>query len=350
MKLPSRYKPTGTHFVGGQAVVGVWKDSSLNRDVAVKVLSTRGIGGSLLDEAALLAAIKSKHVVELFEIGTDASTGKDYLIMEYVSGDDLDGYTPTTRRELYLTLYQIAAGIADIHTAKCIHRDIKPPNMRRDAADVIKIIDFGLGAAADPVVTKLGRGTDGYRAPEYDNDPTKLTAAVDVYAFGAVAYEFCFCALHPGLLRTPPAKPPSFATAAIGKTAAKLDAQVVQVLDRCFESNPADRPSAAELRDVLGKHLLRAKHVGKFVHQGTSYTLSHASKGYKITGAKGGFELTYNGLDFVFVRVTGDVYVNGQTANAGMALPGSCVITIGSGSGPDRDFIPFNVSHPEVVL
>ena len=48
----------------------------------------------------------------LFEIGTDASTGKDYLIMEYVSGDDLDGYTPSTRRELYLTLYQIAAGIA----------------------------------------------------------------------------------------------------------------------------------------------------------------------------------------------------------------------------------------------
>jgi serine/threonine-protein kinase len=350
MNLPSRYKPTGTHFDGGQAVVTIWKDTALNRDVAVKVLSTHGIGGSLLDEAALLAGVKSKHVVELFELGTDATTGKEYLIMEYASGDDLDRYTPSNRQELYLVLYQVAAGIADIHAAKCIHRDIKPANMRRDAAGVIKIIDFGIGSAADPVRTKLGRGTDGYRAPEYDKDPMELTAAVDVYALGVAAYDFCFGSLDPALLKTPPEKPPSFGAANIGQKAAKLDPQVAAVLDLCFELLPTDRPTAGDIRDVLAKHLLRTKHVAKFVHKGTSYTVSQATKGYRITGAKGSFEIAYTGLDFVFAQVTGDVYVNGQAATPRMTLPGSCVITIGAGSGADRDFIPFDVSHPEVIL
>src|SRR5437667_12663682 len=126
MRLPSRYQPTGRHFGGGQGVVSVWKDQSLGREVAVKVLSSGGIGGSLRDEAALLATIRSKHVVELFEVGVDLSTGKEYLIMEFVGGSELNGYKPNDLQSLYLTLYQITCGLADIHAAGCIHRDLKP--------------------------------------------------------------------------------------------------------------------------------------------------------------------------------------------------------------------------------
>ena len=50
------------------------------------------------------------------------------------------------------------------------------------------------------------------------------------------------------------------------------------------------------------------------------------------------------------LEIVGEVFVNGLAATVGMRLPGSCVIIIGGGSGADRDFIPFNVSHPEVVL
>jgi eukaryotic-like serine/threonine-protein kinase len=349
MNLPSRYKPTGTSFGGGQAVVTVWKDTALGRDVAVKVLATRGIGGSLLDEAALLAAIKSKHVVELFELGVDNS-GTEYLIMEYVPGADLKGFIPKTRRELYLTLFQIACGLGDIHRVKCIHRDVKPVNMRRDAAGVIKLIDFGIGSAKDPVVTKSGRGTDGYRAPEYDSAPMKLTSAVDIYAFGVTAYRFCFGKLDPTLLRWPPQQPPSFSKATIGTASAVLDVEIVRLLDKCFAADAKDRPKAADLKTAFAKHLLRTKHIAKFTHNGQTYTLSQASKRYRIAGAKGAFEVSYTGLDFILSQVSGEVYVNGVAANAGMSLPGSCVITLGSGSGADRDFIPFNVSHPEVVL
>src|SRR4051812_34985031 len=113
MNLPTRYQPTGKYFGGGQGVVSIWKDTSLSREVAVKVLSTRGIGGSLRQEAALLGAIKSKHVVELFEIGRDSSSGKEYMIMEYVAGADLIGYSPPGVRDLLLTLFQIASGVND---------------------------------------------------------------------------------------------------------------------------------------------------------------------------------------------------------------------------------------------
>jgi len=227
---------------------------------------------------------------------------------------------------------------------------MKPLNIRYDGSGIIKIIDFGIGSSSNPVITKSGRGTDGYRAPEYDIVPMKLTAAVDVYAFGVTAFEFCFGKLDPALLLWPPQRPCSFAKATIGMAVVKLDVQVVDVLDRCFSSQPHDRPTSAELKAVFGKHLLRTKHVAKFVHNGTTYTLSQASKRYRIAGTKGSFEVLYNGLDFVLSQIIGQVFVNGVAATVGMQLPGSCVIIIGGGSGADRDFIPFNVSHPEVVL
>ena len=70
--------------------------------------------------------------------------------MEYVSGHELAGYVPATRRALYLCLFQIACGLADIHAANCIHRDIKPLNMRYDGSGIIKIIDFGIGSSNNP--------------------------------------------------------------------------------------------------------------------------------------------------------------------------------------------------------
>jgi len=350
MNLPSRYKPTGSYFEGGQGIVTIWNDISLGRDVAVKVLSSNGIGGSLLDEAALLGLIKSKHVVEIYEIGTDATTGRDYLIMEFVSGSELAGYAPENIRSLYLTLFQVVSGIEDIHEASCIHRDLKPNNIKYDGANIIKIIDFGIGARRNPVSTDSGRGTDGYRGPEYFKDVIQLTTATDIYAFGAIAYEFCFGALDPLLFDVPPSPPPSFTTASIGPSQSKIAPEIASILDLCFQAIPTSRPKALEIKRLLAKHLLRNQHVANFVHDGILYDVSHTSNQCTITASKGSFVVQYNGLDFILVSVTGEVFVNGIAAAIGMRLPGSCVIIIGAGSGPNRIFIPFNVSHPEVIL
>jgi serine/threonine-protein kinase len=318
--------------------------------VAVKVISTGGIGGSLRDEAALLGTIKSKHVVELFELGVDPTNGKDYMIMESVAGSDLTGYTSQDGNSLYKTLYQIASGLADIHKANCIHRDLKPDNLKRDGTGIIKIIDFGIGANQSLINTNSGRGTNGYRGAEYYLGSIQLTTATDIYAFGVIAFEFCFGNLDPSLFQEPPDRPPSFSTASIGATNEKIAPEIIAHLDRCFNTDPATRPSAIELKLLLAKHLLRNQHVATFVHGGTPYSVSYSSNQYQITASKGKFEVRYNGLDFILSNVERDIFVNGISANPGMVLPGSCVITIGSGSGIDRVFIPFDVSHPEVVL
>ena len=350
MNLPSRYTPTGRTFGGGQGIVSVWRDVSLNREVAVKELSTSGMGGSLREEAALLSAIRSKHVVELFEFGTDSSTGKDYLIMEFVSGAELVRYRPPDLRALYLTLYQIASGIVDIHAAGCIHRDLKPGNLKRDGSDIIKIIDFGIGANRNLVLTGTGRGTTGYRGAEYYLDPIQLTPACDIYAFGAIAYEFCFGNLNPVLLNHPPTIPPSFGTTVIGVTRVSINAEIVSVLDRCFDGIPSVRPTALELKTLFAKHLSHNQHVADFVYDDRMYKVTNVNNSYRISASKGLFVVSYDGLDFLLTEVVGEVYVNGVAAPVGLKLPNSCVITIGAGSGPNRRHIPFNVSHPEVIL
>jgi eukaryotic-like serine/threonine-protein kinase len=347
MNLPSRYKPTGQAFSGGQGVVTIWADTWLDRKVAVKVLATSGIGGSLRNEAALLAAIRSKHVVELFEINQDPSSSKDYLIMEFVDGGDLDRYTPKDSKDLLLTLFQIASGVADIHVANCVHRDLKPQNLKRDQADVIKIIDFGIGGP-NPVNTSSGRGTDGYRAPEFFSIPITIGQPADVYALGVIAHEFCFGSIHPHLYQYPPSPPPSLASARIGSAKSRLPEEVVQVLDKCLLPNASERPTAANVKLVLAKHLLKNQHIAEFFFNNKIHSASRSSPQFQISASNGSFKVSYTGVDFIVSDITGDVFVNGVKAVNGMTLPNSCVI--GIGTDQDRAFIPFNVSHPEVVL
>lgn len=348
MNLPNRYKPTGLAFGGGQGIVTVWDDLALGRKVAVKRLQPGGMGGSLREEAALLGKVQSKHVVELYALEKDPSTGEDYMIMEYVDGKELIGYEPASSEAFCLTMYQISAGLTDIHGADCMHRDIKPPNLKVDNAGIVKIIDFGIGAPTRTVNTNQGRGSDGYRGPEYFYPPTTITTEADVYALGALACEFCCGSLHPSLLKEPPESPPSFTTFTVAKTGAALHPELSRLFDSCLSQDPTKRPKASQIRGVLAKHILRGKHVASFVHSGQVYRISNAAPAFRINGYKGSFNIVYDGLDFVIRHVTGDVFINRSPALDGSVLPDSCVITIGQ-SGP-RNFIPINVSHPGVVL
>lgn len=331
-------------------MVSVWIDNSLGREVAIKALDPMGIGGSLPDEAALLATIKSKHVVELLDICKDTKTGEDYLVMEYISGSDLTNYKPTSTSDLYLNLYQIATGLRDIHSSGCIHRDIKPGNIKHDNNSIVKIIDLGISAAATPYVTKYGRGTNGFCGPEYSLNPIQLRSGTDIFAFGSTAYRFCFGMLDANLKTSPPSSPASFSTARIGAHNQVLASEIVRNLDQCFTQIPEDRPSAEILKNLFSKHLLHGKHVGHFVHQGQSYFLNQSNTSFKISAPKGSFFIVYDQINFIIRQPMGEVFINRVPAFDGMFLPQSCVITIGAGSGLGRTFIPFNSSHPEVIL
>jgi serine/threonine protein kinase len=353
LNLPDRYQFSGSAFSGGQGQVFVCKDSNLERDVAIKVIKPEQDPEIIKTEIASLPTIQSKHVVQVFDVVSDSD--RIALVMEYVPGDDLNDYAQTARplAEFLKALYQIASGIADIHSAGKIHRDIKPNNMKFDQEGIIKIFDFGLSCNhTPPRITTGGRGTAIFRAPElYSDKGVIVTQAVDTYAFAVTAWVLGSKQTLPdAFLEFPPQSKtlaPSIAT-----HIPSLPAEIVGILDRALSVNPANRPAMAEVVAVISRRLLFGQHKGCVVVGGDIYTIDSAKKGSRINvPSRGTIAIHYDGLSFTVSEVAGDVFVNGISAKLNQELPDSCVLIMGApSSGPMRTFLTFDVSHPEVVL
>lgn len=347
VKLPERYKFLGQKLKGGQGDVYVCLDQYLDRKVAVKVMVD---DDDLRKELAAIQGVRSRHIAQLYEIVE--SSGSIALVQEYVPGDHVGEYAAKHEmaREFEPILYQIACGLTDIHASGKIHRDIKPRNMKFDGERIIKILDFGLAAHATPDLDTVdARGTPCYIAPElYASPPIKFTAAVDSFAFGVTARVIAQGgALLPVFKQTPPYMTPfpSFSNCPI-----PIAPEVIQVLDRTLSVDPAMRPAMSEIRDTLEKRLVFGKHAAVITH-GKNHVLRDIGKTGSLKIGNDGISITYDGLNFTIAAVTGDVYINNIPASAGMRLPDSCVITLGAWHlRSARTYVPFNVSHPEVVL
>lgn len=255
--LPARYKPLSGPAHGGFGVVVFCEDAHLSRRVAIKFLQDPDEIRRLLDELRALLLMRSKHVVQVYDI-IPADGGFVGIVEEFVDGRDLwDSVFPRSSAENYLkTVWQVACGIADIHAAGVIHRDIKPNNMKLDAEGIVKIFDFGLARDEGPkAVTKGFMGTRGFAAPEqYDVGVVAFTKAVDTYAFGATAIFLATGGLPAPLRTVPPSPVPvgTFATLPV-----TLPTELAALLERCLAEEPAHRPAMATVRDEIARYLLR---------------------------------------------------------------------------------------------
>ncbi len=117
-----------------------------------------------------LQSIRSKHVVEIYDLIKVPANNKVGLVQEYLPGADLvslvpDAADPKTfiSKDDYLKLiYQISSGLKDIHETGVIHRDIKLNNMKLSAENVVTIFDFGFAKpATSDAHTKGFKGTYG---------------------------------------------------------------------------------------------------------------------------------------------------------------------------------------------
>jgi len=351
-KLPTRYVYEGPTLDGGQATVYVCRDLYLDRKVAIKIMKGVSDATEIGRELAAIQGVRSRHVAQLYDLvklGHGSNLG---LVQEYVPGPNVKDYARGNdiSQDYLRVLYQIACGISDIHESGKIHRDIKPSNIKLDAENVVKILDFGLASDARPdVETNDARGTPCYIAPElYVTPPINYTAAVDTFAFGVTARVIAESgAILPAFRQTPP-----YATAlpSFGTSPVKIPAEVVAILDLTLESDPKLRPKMAEVRDVLERRLLFGKHRA-IITYGALHEVSTPGRAISLKTATGGIKIRYDGLCFAIESIDGDVYINNRTAQIGEQLPGSCVITLGAQNlGFHRTFVPFNVSHPGVVL
>lgn len=351
MLLPDRYQFSGAALTGGMGSVHPCLDTVLDRKVAIKVIQDAVNRRRMLDELKALLKMRSKHVVQVYDIlqlgGSDLG-----IVQEFIEGADLfdDALAPTTTAALYKQLWQIASGISDIHAVGVIHRDIKLNNMKIDHEGVAKIFDFGLARDDGPSASTVGFvGTRGFAAPELYIANSQFTMAVDTYAFGASAFFITTRGLSPDLMAQPPI---STGGSYFTGTPFAIAPEIVQVLDQCLAANPQARPAMSQVRDLLARHVLFDRHQALLVFQGSASYLNAASRSVNLSLANmGQIQIQYDGLDFRVRSLSGDVRVNNRQLAVGDALPGSCVVALGApDQGSRRRYITFDLSHPEIVL
>ena len=189
---------------GGMGVVYRAHDQRLQRDVAIKVLTTGLLASDLArsrfhKEALALAKLSHPHIAVIYDVGEEA--GVDYLVMECVPGESLAdklklGALPET--EVGSLGEQIAAALEEAHEHGVVHRDLKPSNVMVTPKGQVKVLDFGLAKLLAPegtgestqsqAETREAGGTPPYMAPEQLRGEL-IDARTDLWALGALLYE-----------------------------------------------------------------------------------------------------------------------------------------------------------------
>lgn len=255
--LAGRYRILRVAGSGGMGVVYEADDLELGERVALKTLH----GGATADErdvarlrreVQLARRVTHPNVCRIY----DAGRHEDILFvtMELLEGDTLTAHIAARGRlapsEAEHILRQLCAGLQAAHDAGIIHRDFKSGNVMlvRRGSDVRAVItDFGLARTAAPSLDALashaGRivGTPAYMAPE-QIEGAELTAAVDIYALGVVAFEMIAGEMPfrdasiSGLLKRlrDPAPTPRFYVA-------DVDPRWEAVIVRCLNRDPRER-------------------------------------------------------------------------------------------------------------
>jgi beta-lactam-binding protein with PASTA domain len=174
-------------------------DNILDRDVALKVMSTRYASDEefverFKREAQSAAALSHPNIVSIFDRGA-SEDGTYYIAMEYLPGGTLKdrimrkgALPPRTAAAVAL---QIAEALRVAHERGVIHRDIKPHNILITESGDVKVTDFGIArAASSSTMTRTGSilGTAHYISPEQAmGEP--VGPASDLYSLGIVLYE-----------------------------------------------------------------------------------------------------------------------------------------------------------------
>jgi hypothetical protein len=190
---------------GGMADVYLAQHTSLNRPVAIKVLSPisnepEELRQRFEREANLVAGLRHPNIVQIFDYGKYVD--QFYMVMEYVPGPDLMRHLREKKRLSYAQamplLQDIAAALDYAHDRNVVHRDIKPSNvlLRPDEEDEGRfhavLSDFGLAKAlgGSDGFTRSGTiGTLDYMAPEQIISARTVDPRADIYAFGVLAYQ-----------------------------------------------------------------------------------------------------------------------------------------------------------------
>ena len=187
---------------GGMGVVWSAKQTSVDRDVAIKMIKGRASQEpaqreKFLAEAIVTSDLDHPNIVPIYDVGND-SRGSIFYAMKQVSGTP---WSEVIRQKSLHENLDILLGVSDAiafaHSRGIIHRDLKPENVMLGAYGEVLLMDWGL-ALPTQEFRKKGRlrkstsmgGTPAYMAPEMASGPIhRITYASDVYLLGAILFE-----------------------------------------------------------------------------------------------------------------------------------------------------------------
>ncbi|MGI3779933.1 MAG: serine/threonine-protein kinase [Janthinobacterium lividum] len=177
---------------GGYADVFLYRETSLDRDVAVKVVRETGLSEDeatgFVAEAHAMAHLAHPHIVPVFSVGR-AAHGQPFLTMPfYPEGTLFDrAQTPLGVPEVLKTGVQIGSAVAYAHGAGILHRDIKPHNILRNQFGPA-LSDFGIAGTIADVGDRVIALSVPWSPPEVLLDSAAPSVASDVYSLAATLW------------------------------------------------------------------------------------------------------------------------------------------------------------------
>jgi eukaryotic-like serine/threonine-protein kinase len=187
---------------GGMGRVYLARDSRLNRQVALKILSPERMSNPraiarFQREARVGAQLQHENLVRIYDFGE--SNGRFFLVMEYIEGKTIGTLIsehgrlpPATAVRL---VRQVAMGLEHAYLKGLIHRDVNPYNILVTRDGTAKLADLGLAIdlAEEDHVTREGAtvGTFDYVAPEQARHSHAADIRSDIYSLGCSMYHMC---------------------------------------------------------------------------------------------------------------------------------------------------------------
>jgi serine/threonine protein kinase len=219
-KLAGRYDIGRMIGGGGMGHVYEATHSGTGRKVAIKVISTgemakdAHIVGRFQREAKAAGSVDSQNICQVLDTGTDDETGAPFMVMEYMTGEDvqqlLQRVGPLSPDLALRITAQAALGLSKAHGVDVVHRDMKPANLylakKDDGEVVVKLLDFGIAkvkmeqaqSAENAGLTRTGMmlGSPLYMSPEQARGSKNIDHRADIWSLGVVLYQ-CLCGRTP---------------------------------------------------------------------------------------------------------------------------------------------------------
>lgn len=198
--LADRYKIIKKVGKGAFGVVLLVEDQMVHEEIILKFLnphmaSDESVIQRFVHELRYARRITHENVIRIYDFLTFGRSNA--ISMEYFKSHSLSYEMHTNKswnfKRAIKIFIDICKGLRVAHSVDVVHRDIKPANILINDSDIVKVVDFGLAAAAtqtDSRITKSGLlvGTPTYMAPEQIR-AKKIDSRTDIYSIGIMMYE-----------------------------------------------------------------------------------------------------------------------------------------------------------------